>query len=289
MGARPGGGRRRRPTAGAALNGPPQLSLSRLVCPRLLTANTDYLACVVPTFELGRKAGLGLPIADTELTGTNALATGMDADRHRADAGRQLPVYYSWQFRTGEGGDFEVAGAPVENQRPDGTGPANRGDRQARFQGTEGLDPKTTVKVEGALMPLTGNSAPVVWSDPAAPAFELELSKIVNKPGLNQVIAPTADPLLAPPLYGRWHAGRAVVTPAAANWLDSLNLDPRWRIGGGARHAGDPGPSGSADGVGLGAGRRDSAGQPAPAAAPDEHGRRREPARAASLDVHAKR
>ena len=43
------------------------------------------------------------------------------------------------------------------------------------------------------------------------------------------MIAPGADPLLAPPVYGRWHAGRAIVTPGAANWLDSLNLDPRWR------------------------------------------------------------
>src|SRR5262249_38654620 len=34
---------------------------------------------------------------------------------------------------------------------------------------------------------------------------------------------------LAPPLYGRWHAGRTTVTPAAPNWLDELNLDPRWR------------------------------------------------------------
>ena len=49
---------------GAALNGAPHLSLSRLVCPRLLTANTDYLACVVPTFALGVKAGLGQAIAD---------------------------------------------------------------------------------------------------------------------------------------------------------------------------------------------------------------------------------
>src|SRR4029078_1967030 len=54
-----------------ALNGAPQLSLSRLVCPRLLAANTDYIACVVPTFDLGCKAGLGLPIADTELTPTS--------------------------------------------------------------------------------------------------------------------------------------------------------------------------------------------------------------------------
>ena len=42
-----------------ALNGAPRLSLSRLICPRMLAAETDYIACVVPTFELGRKAGLG--------------------------------------------------------------------------------------------------------------------------------------------------------------------------------------------------------------------------------------
>ena len=92
-----------------------------------------------------------------------------------------------------------------------------------------GLDPKTTVKVEGALMPLKGSTPPVVWSDPAAADFELALKDIVNQPGLNQVIAPYADPLVAPPIYGRWYAGRATVTPGAANWLDSLNLDPRWR------------------------------------------------------------
>ena len=37
----------------------PERSLSRLLCPRMLQPNTDYIACVVPTFELGRRAGLG--------------------------------------------------------------------------------------------------------------------------------------------------------------------------------------------------------------------------------------
>src|SRR5262249_58654171 len=44
---------------GQALNGASELSLARLVCPRVLAPNTDYIACVVPTFELGRKAALG--------------------------------------------------------------------------------------------------------------------------------------------------------------------------------------------------------------------------------------
>lgn len=57
-----------------ALHGSPALSLSRLLCPRILEADTDYIACVVPTFELGRKAGLGLPIKDSDLVAANALA-----------------------------------------------------------------------------------------------------------------------------------------------------------------------------------------------------------------------
>ena len=76
---------------------------------------------MVPTFELGRKAGLGLPIADTELTGTNALATAWTLT---ATAPTQivLPVYYSWQFRTGEGGDFEVLARRLRINVPTGLG-----------------------------------------------------------------------------------------------------------------------------------------------------------------------
>ncbi|HEX6731663.1 MAG TPA: hypothetical protein VF074_16680, partial [Pyrinomonadaceae bacterium] len=57
-----------------SLAGNPALTLSRLLCPRRLDQLTDYLACVVPTFELGRKAGLGLPIKrDGELDEENQL------------------------------------------------------------------------------------------------------------------------------------------------------------------------------------------------------------------------
>jgi hypothetical protein len=45
-----------------SLAGDPALTVSRLLCPRRLDPVTAYLACVVPAFELGRKAGLGLPI-----------------------------------------------------------------------------------------------------------------------------------------------------------------------------------------------------------------------------------
>ena len=214
---------------GNALNGPPHLSLSRLVCPRILAANTDYIACVVPTFELGRKAGLGLPIGDADVVAANALAPAWTLTA-TAPLQVQLPVYYSWEFRTGEGGDFASLARLLRIASPPGLGQRAVVIGEPGFPFTEPVSPSTTVEVEGALLPLTGTPPPVRWSDQVAPVFEKSLALIVNQPGLNQVIAPTADPLLAPPLYGRWHAGRATVTPGAANWFDQLNLDPRWRV-----------------------------------------------------------
>ena len=214
---------------GNALNGSPHLSLSRLVCPRILAANTDYIACVVPTFELGRKAGLGLPIDEADVVAANALAPAWTLTA-TAPLQVQLPVYYSWEFRTGEGGDFASLARLLRIASPPGLGQRAVVIGEPGFPFTQPVSPSTTVKVEGALLPLTDTPPPVRWSDQVAPVFEKSLALIVNQPGLNQVIALTADPLLAPPLYGRWHAGRATVTPGAANWFDQLNLDPRWRI-----------------------------------------------------------
>jgi hypothetical protein len=215
-------------TVSSALNGAPQLSLSRLTCPRLLVPNTDYIACVVPAFELGRKAGLGLPIADADLTATNALAPAWTLTA-TAPAQVQLPVYYSWQFRTGQGGDFGSLAALLRIESPAGLGQRTIGIGAPGF--ASAVPATATVEMEGALMPLKASSAgKALWTDPIAPTFETALAGIVNQPGQNLVIAPTADPLLAPPLYGRWHAGRALVTPGVQNWFDELNLDPRWRI-----------------------------------------------------------
>ena len=44
------------------IDGNPQRTLARLICPRLLAPETAYLACVVPVFALGGKAGLGEPL-----------------------------------------------------------------------------------------------------------------------------------------------------------------------------------------------------------------------------------
>ena len=80
----------------------PERSLSRLMCPRILQPNTDYVACVVPTCELGRRAGLGEEIKDAELTAANALKSAWSLTP-TAPTTVRLPVYYHWRFRTGEG------------------------------------------------------------------------------------------------------------------------------------------------------------------------------------------
>lgn len=216
----------------AALNGPPERALSRLVCPRLLAPETDYIACVVPAFELGRKAGLGIAIADRDLT-TLALAWTIPATPPATPPTLQLPVYHHWEFRTGPGGDFASLAQNLSSAVPAGLGlrrvdisrPGFPFPLPADFPGTP------EVAVEGALLPLTGSPYPVLWNDPRVSVpFETELAKIVNQPALAEVAHPSADPLVAPPLYGRWHTGSLTVTPGANTWFDVVNLDPRWRV-----------------------------------------------------------
>jgi hypothetical protein len=212
---------------GAALNGRPELSLSRLLCPRILAPHTDYLACVVPTFELGCKAGLGLEIKDTELTSANGLKPAWSLTP--APAVVTLPVYHHWPFRTGEGGDFESL-ARLLRARP---APAGLGKRPFRidrpgFRLPDGFPQQALLELEGALQPLQA-VVPPAWPAGTEVPFQTELAKIVNTPGVVQALDPSADPVLAPPLYGHWHAARATVARGNTAWFDQLNLDPRHR------------------------------------------------------------
>src|SRR5262249_2684467 len=139
----------------AALDGAPELSLSRLICARVLIPETDGSACVVPTSDLGRKAGLGLPIADTDLTATNALAPAWTLTA-AAPTQVQLPVYYSWRFRTGAAGDFESLARRLKRSVPQGLGQRVADIRHPGFELPATFPGMATVKLEGALMPTTG-------------------------------------------------------------------------------------------------------------------------------------
>jgi hypothetical protein len=217
----------------AALEGSPELALSRLICPRILAPETDYLACVVPTFELGRKAGLGRAIADSDLVAPTALGPAWSL----SPAPREvlLPVYHHWEFRTGVGGNF----ASLVSQLRPAPAPSELGRRPIDINKpgfflppAAQLPPGTTLKVEGALRPVPPANTPDVmppWPESAAKPFQETLAAIVNAPGRSDVANPQAPPLLAPPLYGRCYAARPTVTRTGADWFDQLNLDPRLR------------------------------------------------------------
>ncbi|MDM0109520.1 hypothetical protein QTH97_31660 [Variovorax sp. J22R24] len=212
---------------GSALAGSPALSLSRLLCPRILRADTDYIACVVPAFELGRKAGLGLPVADTELVAANALAPAWTPAQKLPFL---LPVYHHWEFRTGPGGDFESLVRRLKPQPvPEGLGRRPIDIAQPGFGLPAEFPPHVELGLEGALLPMETPDAPAPWAEESAKPFQTALADIVNAPGLSEVADPDADPLLAPPVYGRWHAARAIVARGIPRWLDQLNLDPRSR------------------------------------------------------------
>ncbi len=209
----------------------PARTLSRLVCPRHLRPNTEYLACVVPAFEAGRLAGLGLAVPDGE-TLQPAWQSGP-----RSPSDIELPVYLSWTFRTGDGGDFEelvrrlkplplpagIGKQPIDVSRPGfvitpvPAAGASRG----------------VIGFEGALR--VANADPDPWPDAGRVPFQTALADILDTPWkLAQGANPQLEPIVAPPIYGEWHAAlhavSAATPPALSFWLNELNLDPRRRL-----------------------------------------------------------
>ena len=75
----------------------PDAAYARLVCPRKLDPNTSYTGLLVPSLDVGRRAGLGEAIPDTD----------DGSIRSWAGAAIEFPVYHEWRFATGVDGDFE--------------------------------------------------------------------------------------------------------------------------------------------------------------------------------------
>ncbi|MEV6849091.1 hypothetical protein [Actinoplanes sp. NPDC051411] len=224
---------------------------ARLICPRRLEPDTAYVAFLVPAFETGRLAGLGFDPALSP--GSLYSSWGPHYANRRAEG--ELPYYYRWAFRTGTAGDFELL---VRLLRPQAADP-RVGRRDIDVHNTPGLGlPGITTPAElGGILRLGGAlrvppapedppfDLPENWDnwhqDPSLPAyphpFEQALAGVINlaedyrtdgTPG-------GADPLITPPLYGRWHALTSRLqtgsdAPDVRNWVHRLNFDPRFRV-----------------------------------------------------------
>ncbi|OJJ19698.1 hypothetical protein BKI52_19390 [marine bacterium AO1-C] len=82
----------------ALLEQQPNRGLSRIICPRRLEPDTAYTAFLVPSFEVGRLAGLGMDYSQT----------GSLKPSWTQGTPVQLPVYHRWNFSTADAGDFET-------------------------------------------------------------------------------------------------------------------------------------------------------------------------------------
>jgi hypothetical protein len=227
------------PLVQSILNTNPDLAYSRLLCPRMLDVNTTYDAFVIPVFESGRLAGLGLDPTKAP----SALASAWASYANQQES-LNFPYYYRWQFTTGDRGDFRYLVTLLTPQPVDPTVGTRDFDMQDPGSNLPGIDKaglNGILRLGGALeVPDTDLSAADKatrdmyenWDQPYPDAFEVALAKFINLPddyanqtpasanassgitpsgaGISQPIVPDIandpDPLITSPLYGRWHA-----------------------------------------------------------------------------------
>jgi hypothetical protein len=197
----------------AALNGDSSGTLSRLISPRKLLPSQQYLACVVPTYSAGVHAGLGMEVDD------NDLAPAWNAS---IIAPFSLPVYFSFNFQTGPGGDFASLASKIgPPTTPIAAGTRNMDASQPGFGAAAA--PGVTLGLEGALCTL--NMADTPWPAGAQAPYETQLRSALAPPK-------ASDPVVSPPVYGQTQMGASL--PAGDGqqpiWLGELNVDPRNRV-----------------------------------------------------------
>jgi hypothetical protein len=229
----------------------PDHTLSRLLSPRKLKPNKAYHAFVIPSFELGRLAGLG-----REPAGGIGILDASWGTEVQTD----FPVYYRWYFRTGERGDFEYLVRLLEPRDADSKVGIRDMDMQDRSFGVRGIRAGSAtdrvIGLEGALRSPLTHSNPKNWPPEFPPempdvqesykTFLSDLEKIVNLQQDLQIEETNAsghtllnqqdpsvnhpDPIISPPLYGRWHALQHTLKVGEPGWVNELNQDPRLRV-----------------------------------------------------------
>jgi len=216
-----------------ALKRYPERSLSRLLCPRRLDPRTGYHACLVPTFDVGRKAGLGEAV--TKDDERQLKPAWVSAAGTTGNGAIRLPVYYHWEFSTGLEGDFEALARRLVPR----TLPSTVGLRSMSIAKPGWGMPSLATEAAGAVLGLEGalrtpDTEPTPWPDNARKTFQTALRKILNAPG--EQAPPGSEPtIVGPPLYGQWHVKQRAVPndDKPPHWFRELNLDPRLRTAAG--------------------------------------------------------
>lgn len=252
------------------LNKNPDIAYSRIMCPRKLDVSSSYHGFLIPVFESGRLAGLGL-----DPVGTPAVNHGAWEGNGAKPQAENFPYYYRWEFQTGTMGDFEYLVRLLEPQPVDNRVGRRDIDVQTPGVNLTGItDPDLggVLRLGGALRipkkALKGNDLTEFtkyenWDQADYPhEFQEDLAAFINladdynKTNVDDAHTNTnydatipdpdnpgetindPDPLITPPIYGRWHAmvervlteSDGTPAPHNQNWVHQLNLDPRHRV-----------------------------------------------------------
>lgn len=212
-----------------AMTSAPGAVISRLICPRRLDPETAYTAFLVPAFEIGRQAGLGQDVSALQHSDPAWTIAG---GAKQTAVPLTLPYYYRFQFHTSDAGDFEsLVRALTPTVLNDGVGSRDM-DVAHTAEGIPSAG--APLGLEGALRSVS--TVPTKWLDPDKTAFQTSVQTFINHPSalVDDPANPIPDdPVIAPPIYGRWHAAVQSVDRTAPGWVNDLNLDPRNRAAGG--------------------------------------------------------
>jgi hypothetical protein len=202
-------------TVRSALAGSSSAYVSRIICPRKLEPLTSYIACLVPTYNVGVTIGVSpdLPIDEEDVS---------PAWGGNVGAPSELPVYASWRFSTSATGDFASLAQAIRPPKE----PLQLGLRDMDVSAPGfGLPefPGLVLKLEGALR--SSDAIPSSWPAGVQERFEQALRPILSPdPALSTV------PLITPPAYASVPTGQPLPPPGGAPlWMRELNFDPRWR------------------------------------------------------------
>jgi len=197
--------------------------IARMLAPRRMKPRVSYTAFVVPSFQRGVAAGMGLD-PDTTVDGLEPAWTDT------TNGALSLPIYYQWRFGTGPAGDFESLARVIKKFATPPTVGMRDMDVSAPSPGAPPAH-DAPLGMQGMLRGLTTPSTG--WTGPARSTWITWLAALLNRPA--DRLLTTGEPrTVTPPLYGQWHAATDRCTAGAPNprpvWFQDANVDPRYRV-----------------------------------------------------------